>query len=117
MQSEVIREIHLTSLSGLGSSYKLRGYFLLRTNENDKEEHKIMFKGVAFGGLYGGHNVNVEISRISKRKIMDLLGKGKSDGEREVDELLSEVQRRILQGDMVVEFEKIKQQEPRSDLN
>ena len=66
---------------------------------------KINFKGVAFGGHYGGHNVNIEISPRARQKIMALR---RFQNDKAIDEILSEVQRRLLNGEMVVEFQKLK---------
>lgn len=66
---------------------------------------KINFKGVAFGGHYGGHNVNIE---ISSKAMNDLLAIEQFNNRKKVDYLLSEVQRRILNGDMIVEFDRLK---------
>jgi hypothetical protein len=95
-------EVHIVSLEGLGASYRIRGYFKLKVGNGSK---RIPFKGVAFGGHYGGHNVNVELSKRildNLRQVQELSGKGA------VDELLSEVQRRILNGEMVVEYDKLR---------
>ncbi len=94
-------EIHIRSLEGVGASYRIKGYFELKVNGIFK---RINFKGVAFGGHYGGHNVNVELSP----RIMKTLRTLSSFKEKnQVDDLLSEVQRRILNGEMKVEFERL----------
>ncbi len=69
MSTEGPKDIHITWLSGLGASYRLKGYFRLSTTED--ETLKIRFKGVAFGGLYGGHNVSIEISKRSKKNLRE----------------------------------------------
>ncbi len=77
----------------------MKGYFRLE----QERPLRINFKGIAFGGVYGGHNVNIEISQAAKKK---LASSGlDSDG---IEELLVEVQRRIMGDDMIVEFDKIK---------
>ena len=96
-----LKEIHIQSLEGLGASYRMRGFFKLNLKGSLK---KVNFKGVAFGGHYGGHNVNIEISSTSLRKL-----EKEFDNREQVEELLSEVQRRILNGEMIVEFERLKQ--------
>jgi hypothetical protein len=103
----LIEEIHLTWLSGLGGSYRFKGYFKVRkaTEGSREAKIKINFKGVAFGGLYGGHNVNIELSPRAKKTTMEAIN---TTEERDLDTLLSEVQRMIMQGDMVVDYEKIK---------
>ncbi len=100
MAFEGLDDIHLTWLSGLGSSYRMKGYFRLGVNNS---RLKVSFRGVAFGGLYGGHNVSVEISKLWKKKLHEV-----NIDESKIEELLIEVQRRIMQGDMIVEFERIK---------
>lgn len=82
----------------------MAGFFKLKS---EGKVVKINFKGVAFGGHYGGHNVNVEISPRAKQKIMELK---KFQNDKAIDEILTEVQRRLLNGEMVVEFKKLKQE-------
>lgn len=82
----------------------MAGFFKLKS---EAKVLKINFKGVAFGGHYGGHNVSVEISARAKQKIMELK---KFQNDRAIDEILTEVQRRLLNGEMVVEFQKLKQE-------
>ena len=65
---------------------------------------KINFKGVAFGWHYGGHNVSVELSQKARKTILASTG----STEAEIEELISEIQRRLLNGDMVVEYDKLK---------
>jgi hypothetical protein len=100
---EELGEIHISALEGLGASYRMKGYFKLKINEIFK---KINFKGVAFGGHYGGHNVNVE---LSSRTLKILQSFPAYQDKQHLDDLLSEVQRRILNGEMKVEFDKLKQ--------
>jgi hypothetical protein len=100
---EELGEIHIRSLEGLGASYRLTGFFELRANN---QKRKINFKGVAFGGHYGGHNVNIEISPKAEKSILSIKG---FKEKKKLDALLSEVQRRILNGEMVVEFDRLKQ--------
>ncbi len=100
---EDLGEIHILSLEGLGASYRLTGFFEMRVN---KKKRKINFKGVAFGGHYGGHNVNIEISPRAARSILSIKGFRE---EKKLEDLLSEVQRRILNGEMIVEFDRLKQ--------
>lgn len=101
MLSEDLEQVHVTWLEGLGSSYRMRGFFTLKTAA---DVLKIDFTGVAFGGNYGGHNVNVQISDAARNEIMDAKECSLSD----IDDLVSEVQRRLLNNEMVVEFDKIK---------
>lgn len=100
---ELLGEIHIKSLEGLGASYQMKGYFELKKGNS---KSRINFKGVAFGGHYGGHNVSVSVSPRAKVKIKDLQ---KSLDDSKIEDLLAEVQRRILNGDMVVEFDRLKQ--------
>lgn len=102
MPIEEIKDVHVLSLAGLGASYRMSGFFLL---ESEGRTLKINFKGVAFGGHYGGHNVNIEISPRAKHKILSI-ERFQHDGA--IDEILAEVQRRLLNGEMIVEFQKIK---------
>lgn len=96
-------EIHILSLEGLGASYRMKGYFKLRINGAFK---RVNFKGVAFGGHYGGHNVSVELSPQTTRTLQST---GHFKAKEQIDDLLAEVQRRILNGEMQVEFDKLKQ--------
>jgi hypothetical protein len=100
---DLLGEVHIQSLKGLGASYRMKGYFQLKLDGSFK---RINFKGIAFGGHYGGHNVSVELSpRITKT----LQSKDDFKDKEQLNELLAEVQRRILNGEMKVEYEKLKQ--------
>ena len=101
MLSADLEQVFVTSLEGLGSSYRMKGYFILRSSEGSS---KINFTGVAFGGNYGGHNVSVQISGAARKKIIAT----KSCSPSDVEDLLTEVQRKLLNNEMVVEFDKIK---------
>jgi hypothetical protein len=98
-----LEQVYLTSLEGLGSSYRMKGYFILKSREG--QDIKVNFEGVAFGGNYGGHNVNVNIDEVDRSRIFG------RDSKEEMDDLLSEVQRRLLNNEMVVEYEGIKQED------
>ncbi|MHB8565973.1 MAG: hypothetical protein ACYC7D_02965 [Nitrososphaerales archaeon] len=106
MPFDEIKEVHVISLAGLGASYRMIGYFSLETMEG--KIVKINFKGLAFGGHYGGHNVNVQISPKAKKNIIA----ARSCSALEVDSILAEVQRRMLNGEMIVEYDKIKPENP-----
>ena len=69
---------------------------------------KVDFTAVAFGGNYGGHNVNVQISESMTNELI----RSKRCTADEVEELISEVQRRMLNNEMIVEYDKLK---PESD--
>ncbi|MDG7001066.1 MAG: hypothetical protein JRN15_18385 [Nitrososphaerota archaeon] len=97
-----LEDVHVTSLEGLSSSYRMKGYFRLKSANG--KLLRINYKGVAFGGHYGGHNVSVEITSKAKESI---LGSTKSS-ESELEDLIAEIQRRLLNGDMVVEYNKLK---------
>lgn len=101
MLSGDLEQVYVTSLEGLGSSYRMKGHFTLRSADGSS---KINFSGVAFGGNYGGHNVSVQISGAARKKIIEI----KSCSPSDVEELLTEVQRKLLNNEMVVEFDKIK---------
>jgi hypothetical protein len=110
--SEYLQDVHITFLEGLGSSYRMKGYFMLKTSE--EKPLKFSFRGVAFGGHYGGHNVSVEITAATKKKI--IASAGLTEGEFE--QLVVEIQRRMLNGEMVVEYENLKpeSQDPLGNL-
>ena len=102
-----IEEVHITDLEGLGSSYRMKGYFTLKV-EGRERPLKISFDGVAFGGNYGGHNVNVNLSEEG-REIL-IAGTNNSNVDQ-IEELLSEIQRRLLNNEMVVDYDTIKPEE------
>ena len=102
MLASQLEDVHVTSLEGLSSSYRMKGYFRVKSAEG--KLLRVNFKGVAFGGHYGGHNVSVEVSARARKSIIDAT----KSSEAEVEDLISEVQRRMLNGDMVVEYDKLK---------
>ncbi|MHB1869156.1 MAG: hypothetical protein ACYCPP_09465 [Nitrososphaerales archaeon] len=99
---EDLGEVHVTWLEGLGASYRIQGFFVVKLSE--AEDLKVEFNAVAFGGNYGGHNVNVKISEPMIAELM----KTKKCSAEQVEELLSEVQRRMLNNEMIVEYDKLK---------
>ncbi len=103
--SDQIEEVKVTSLKGLGASYRIAGVFKIRAK--DERLTKVQYRGVAFGGHFGGHNVNIQISSAAKKKIIGSLG----CTDQEVDNILAEVQRRLLNGEMIVEYQKLKPEE------
>jgi hypothetical protein len=102
-----LEQVYLTSLEGLGSSYRMKGYFTLKSNS--ERNTKIFFEGVAFGGNYGGHNVSVSITEEEKQA---LLKTENNTSEVQIEDLLTEVQRRLLNNEMIVEYGSIKPEEP-----
>lgn len=99
-------EVHVTWLEGLGASYRIKGYFNLETREDNRL--KVDFDAVAFGGNYGGHNINVQITDATKVELLKAMRCTPED----VEELLAEVQRKMLNNEMIVDYEKLK---PESD--
>jgi hypothetical protein len=106
-----IGEIHIQTLEGLGASYRMTGNFVYK---GGPDEIKVDFSGVAFGGHYGGHNVSIEISDAFKEHLMSLPG---LDSQDNLDALLAEVQRRILNGQMIVDFDTIKNEEEQQNVD
>ncbi len=106
-----VGEIRIETLEGLGASYRMTGHFVLNPGA---KELKVKFNGVAFGGHYGGHNVNIEISEEVKEKLMEMPD---LKTQENLEALLSEVQRRILTGDMTVDFETIKNEEEQQNID
>jgi hypothetical protein len=102
-------EVHLTWLEGLGASYRVQGYFTLKASSEKNLE--VEFTAIAFGGNYGGHNINVQISESAR----DELFKNKTCNNEDVEELISEVQRRMLNNEMIVEYDKLKPSDDASD--
>jgi hypothetical protein len=94
-------EVHVTWLEGLGASYRIKGYFIVAPETN---QSKVEFDAVAFGGNYGGHNVNVQIDDAAKKLLMQ----SSNLTDEQVEELISEVQRKMLNNEMIVEYEKLK---------
>ena len=80
----------------------------------ENSELKIDFNGVAFGGHYGGHNVNIEISDSFKEQLNRLPGLDSQEG---LDTLLAEVQRRILNSQMTVDFDTIHNDEEQKNVD
>jgi hypothetical protein len=110
MISEELSEVHITSLEGLGSSYRMHGFFTLSSVEG--EPIRIDFNGVAFGGNYGGHNVSIEINENSKEVLM--MSRHKTP--EEIEELIIEVQRRMLNNEMIIEYENIRPEDHEDGL-
>lgn len=99
-------EVHVTWLEGLGASYRIKGFFEVKTS--GEEEVKIEFDAVAFGGNYGGHNISVQISNAMKESLVQKT----SCAVGEVEDLISEVQRKMLNNEMIVEYDKLKPDNP-----
>jgi hypothetical protein len=93
-------EIHLDSLKGLGAAYRIGGYVILGNKS-------LRFNGIVFGGHYGGHNVNIKFTRAVKTELAKM-----AYNRKMVIDLETEIQRRILQGDMRVHHEKLKPDAP-----
>lgn len=94
-------EVHVTWLEGIGASYRIKGYFILDASTSSS---RFEFDGVAFGGNYGGHNVNVQIGEATKKELME----SRNLNENQIEDLISEVQRKMLNNEMVVEYDKLK---------
>jgi hypothetical protein len=103
MLIEDLEQVYLNSLEGLGSSYRMKGYFVLK--RKDSAPLKIPFEGVAFGGNYGGHNVSVSLAEDEKKLL------GSEANVTQIDDLLTEIQRRLLNNEMIVEYDQIKPEE------
>jgi len=103
MLDKFLEDVHVTSLEGLGSSYRLKGYFILKPNNHPPL--KINFDGVAFGGNYGGHNVSLNISSEDKDSITRNVG---GTDQQQIEDLISEIQRRLLNNEMIVDYDAIK---------
>ncbi len=99
----------MTWLEGLGASYRIKGFFALRSDSGI--ESRIEFEAVAFGGNYGGHNVNVKVVD----SVTDELLRTRNCTESDIDELISEVQRKLLNNEMIVEYDKLKPEAPDDD--
>ena len=99
-----LEQVYLTSLEGLGSSYRMKGYFTLKSAS--QSAMKVDFEGVAFGGNYGGHNVNISLADEDKQLLAAVAP------EAQIEELLTEIQRRLLNNEMIVEYGSIKPEEP-----
>jgi hypothetical protein len=98
-----IDDVKIESLEGLGSSYRMKGFFVL---QHGKERTPVHFEGIAFGGHYGGHNVNISISEEAKKSLISPTGF--LPNSQSLDDILSEVQRRILNNEMAVDYDAIK---------
>lgn len=100
---DLVDDVHLTSLEGLGSAYRMKGYFILKLDK--QPPLKINFDGVAFGGNYGGHNVSLNVSEEDKQMILRLVT---GSNGTEVEDLITEVQRRLLNNEMVVDYDALR---------
>ncbi|MGH2639224.1 MAG: hypothetical protein ACRDF4_08110 [Rhabdochlamydiaceae bacterium] len=109
MLADDLDEVHVTSLEGLSASYRMKGFFTIRSSS---EVLKVEYSGVAFGGNYGGHNVNVEITEEARESIMET----KHCSAEEIEELITEVQRRMLNNELIVEYDKLKPETETQDL-
>jgi hypothetical protein len=89
-------EVHLDDLKGLGTAYKIAGYAKM-------EQHILRFTGIVFGGHYGGHNVSVRFTKAAKRILTNKMGLNKHG----ITDFEAEVQRRILEGKMIVHYERL----------
>jgi hypothetical protein len=106
---EELQDVYVNWLEGLGSSYRMKGYFVLQLPEG--QSMKIAFEGVAFGGNYGGHNVSVNISEESAQ----LIKNKDNPTEQQIEDLITEVQRRLLNNEMIVDYDSIKPEEHNTD--
>lgn len=108
--AEDLEEVHITWLEGVGASYRMKGFFTIKSQ--NKSNLKINFSGVAFGGNYGGHNINVQISGAARKNIL----KAKNCSLEDIENLIAEVQRKMLNNEMIVEYDKIKPESSRDAL-
>ena len=109
MLVEELQQVYVNWLQGLGSSYRMKGYFVLQRPKG--QSLKIAFEGVAFGGNYGGHNVSVNISEED----VHLIKSRDNPSEQQIEDLITEVQRRLLNNEMIVEYDSIKPEEHDTD--
>ena len=74
MLVEDLEEVHVTCAGGARFLVQDEGFFTLKNSNIG--DLKIPFEGVAFGGNFGGHNVNVNLpeddreTSPSKKKIL-----------------------------------------------
>lgn len=78
--------VYVTNAAGSEIASKVNGYFTVHGE-------KIRFRAIAFGRI-GGHNVNVKIAKSS----MDRIRKMGLDP----DQLIIKVQRKMVEGDMIM---------------
>jgi hypothetical protein len=85
--------VYVTSATGSEIASKVNGYFTVRGE-------KIRFKAIAFGRI-GGHNVNVKIAKNNMERIRKM--------GVDPDQLIIKVQRKMVEGDMVMSDSKARQ--------
>lgn len=78
--------IYVTSATGSDVASKVNGYFTVKGE-------KIRFRAIAFGRI-GGHNVNVKIAKSNIVKIRKM--------GFDPDQLIIKVQRKMVEGDMIM---------------
>ncbi len=82
-------EVHITNVYTSNITSKINGYFVINGE-------KIRFKGIAFGRI-GGHNVYVNVSNKAKNMLKRM--------GYEPDDVLIIVQRKMVEGDVILEGE------------
>ena len=78
--------IYVTNATPSEIASMVNGYFTIRGE-------KIKFKAVAFGRI-GGHNINVKISKGNMEKLRKM--------GIDADQLIIKVQRKMVEGDMIM---------------
>ncbi len=79
-------KIYVTSLEAGEITSRIKGYFLI-------DDKRFRFNGIAFGRI-GGHNINVRLSKAAQKRLRDL--------GYDPEEIIIEVQRMMVQGDMEI---------------
>ena len=92
----------------------MRGFFIIKLRSaDDKKSLRVEFSGVAFGGNYGGHNVNIEIGEDARDQLISE-GAYASD---EIEAILAEVQRMMLNNEMIIDYDSIKPEEDEANTS
>lgn len=79
-------QVHINNVRGSAMAAKITGTFNI-------DGHPFKFQAIAFGRI-GGHNVGAKISKISQKELVKL--------GYDVDEVMNELQQRLVRGDITL---------------
>jgi len=79
-------QVHINNVRGSAMAAKITGTFNI-------DGHPFKFQAIAFGRI-GGHNVGAKISKISQKELVKL--------GYDVDEVINELQQRLVRGDITL---------------
>jgi len=79
-------QVHVKDVRGSQIAAKITGVFLL-------DDHTFKFNAIAFGRI-GGHNIGAKISKSVQKELVKL--------GYNVDEVINELQQKLVRGDMSI---------------